>query len=216
MLTKRISSLVMVILSGVLLLNLFGCTIVFQKGRKSDIEKIRSLEEEVDRLSSIKAELEEKLKGMKGVSLNMEARGLVITFLDEILFDSGKARIKNDAFAALDEVASVITAKAADLNVGVEGHTDNVPIKFSGWKSNWELSTARATSVLHYLIEKGVLPGKLSATGFGEFRPVDSNDTAKGRLKNRRVEIVILPELKKIPGEDKSSPKMLEPTENLK
>lgn len=193
-----------------------GCTVIFQKGRKTDIDKIRQLQEEVDRLNQIKAELEEKLRGMEGVSLSMEDRGLVITFLDEILFDSGKAKIRSEAFSALDKVAGVITDKAADMNVGVEGHTDNVPIRYSGWKSNWELSTARATSVLHYLVDKGVAPEKLAAIGYGEFRPVTSNDSAEGRRKNRRVEIVILPQLKKAANDAAAREEMLEPSENLK
>lgn len=216
MFTKRVLFFAGFVLVCFIFSNTIGCTIVFQKGRKSDIEKIRTLEEEVDRLSQIMAELEGKLKGMEGVSLSMEERGLVITFLDEILFDSGKAKIRSEAFPALDKVSSVITEKAADLNVGVEGHTDNEPIKFSGWKSNWELSTARATSVLYRLVEKGVLPSKLSATGYGEFHPVASNDTAEGRRKNRRVEVVILPELKKVAGQDAGPKEMLEPVENLK
>jgi chemotaxis protein MotB len=216
MFTKKVLSFGMLVCTGFVLFHLIGCTIVFQKGRKSDVEKIQSLEEEVNRLSQIKDELEQKLKGMEGVSLSMQDRGLVITFLDEILFDSGKAVIRSQAFSALDKVASVITAKAADLNVGVEGHTDNEPIKYSGWESNWELSTARATSVLHYLTEKGVLASKLAATGYGEYRPVAANDTAEGRNKNRRVEIVILPELKKVSAQNKSGEGMLEPAENLK
>lgn len=222
MFSKRFLTLAMGLTTGILLLNLTGCTIIFQKGRKSDIERIQSLQEEVDRLAGIKAELENKLKGIEGVSLSMEARGLVITFLDEILFDSGLAKIRSEAFPALDKVASVITAKAADLNVGIEGHTDNEPIKHSGWKTNWELSTARSTSVLHYLLEKGVLPEKLAAIGYGEYRPVDSNDTPEGRRKNRRVEIVILPELKKVSKDavgftsKKADTGMLEPKENLK
>jgi outer membrane protein OmpA-like peptidoglycan-associated protein len=194
-----LQSFILSLLIGFIFLNFFGCTIIFQKGRKSDVEKIQALQEEVDRLSQIKAELEQKLKGIEGVSLSMQERGLVITFLDEVLFDSGKAKIRSEAFPVLDKVTSVITAKAADLNIGIEGHTDNVPIKYSGWKSNWELSTARATSVLHYLIDKGVLPEKLAAIGYGEFRPVASNETPEGQRKNRRVEIVILPALKKIP-----------------
>lgn len=206
------------LLAGFVFTNIFGCTVVFQKGRRSDIDKIQSLEQEIDRLAMIKAELEEKLKGLEGVSLNMEDRGLVVTFLDEILFDSGKAKVRPEAFAALDKLASVITERASDLNVGVDGHTDNEPIKHSGWKTNWELSTARATSVLHYLIEKGVLPSKLAATGYGEFRPVVPNDTAANRKKNRRVEVVILPELKKVPQskESKRPSGLLEPKENLK
>ena len=76
----------------------------------------------------------------------------------------------------------------------MEGHTDNEPIKYSGWKSNWELSTARATSVLHYLVDdKGVNPKLVKAVGYGEFRPVAANDTPEGRQLNRRVEIVIQP-----------------------
>lgn len=195
---------------------LSGCTIVFQKGRRSDTDKIRSLEDEVDRLTQIRAELEEKLKGVEGVTLKREERGLVITFLDEILFDSGKAAIRPEAAPILDKVASVVVEKALDLNIGVEGHTDNDPIKHSGWKSNWELSTARATSVLHHLIEKGLRPEKLAAVGYGEYRPVAPNDSAEGRRSNRRVEVVILPELKKATAEERPSEKLLEPKENLK
>lgn len=198
MLRKKALSLGLVVLAGLVFLSVSGCTIVFQKGRKSDLEKIQSLEDENERLTKIQAELQDKLKGIEGVSLSMEERGLVITFLDEVLFDSGKAKIRTEAYTALDKVASVVVSKAPDLNIGIEGHTDNVPIKYSGWKSNWELSTARATSVLHYLLDKGVLPQKLAATGYGEYRPVATNDTTEGRLKNRRVEIVIIPELKKI------------------
>jgi chemotaxis protein MotB len=98
----------------------------------------------------------------------------------------------------LDKVAAVLTTTVSDLNIGIEGHTDNVPIKYSGWKSNWELSTARALSVLHYLEDsKNIDPKRLSATGYGEFQPVTVNDTPEGRQKNRRVEIVILPKVLK-------------------
>ena len=100
----------------------------------------------------------------------------------------------------------------ADRNITIEGHTDNQPIKYSGWKSNWELSTARATSVLHYLIDKeSVVPERLSATGYGEYRPVVTNDTKEDRQKNRRVEVIILPEVvSKVKGE------LLGREENLK
>jgi chemotaxis protein MotB len=218
MLRSRATFLFSLFLTGVLMTIFCGCTVIFQKGRKSDVERIQMLEDEVDRLSKIKAELEDKLKGIEGVSLSMEDRGLVITFLDEILFDSGKTAIRPEANNALDRVAGVITTKASDLNIGVEGHTDNEPIKFSGWKSNWELSTARATSVLHYMESKGVAPQKLAAIGYGEHRPVADNATAQGKRKNRRVEIVILPELKKItPGEKAASRSgLIEPKENLK
>ncbi len=197
---------------------LCGCTVIFQKGRRSDTERIRTLEEELDRLAAIKAELESKLTGAQGVSLSMEDRGLVVTFLDEVLFDSGKDKIKKEAFAVLDKVCGVIVAKASDLDIGVEGHTDNEPIKISGWKSNWELSTARANSVVYYLQEKGVEPGRLAAIGYGEHRPLASNDAPEGRRRNRRVEIVILPRLTKGHGSAAvaGDTGLREPLENLK
>jgi chemotaxis protein MotB len=94
----------------------------------------------------------------------------------------------------------------ADYYVGIEGHTDNIPIARSGWKSNWELSSARALAVLHYLEkEEKISPERLSAIGYGEFQPVASNDTKDGRQANRRVEIVIMPKLTKV-TESKEAP----------
>jgi chemotaxis protein MotB len=101
-------------------------------------------------------------------------------------------------------------------DIGIEGHTDNEPIRYSGWKSNWELSTARALSVLHYLIDKkGISPLRVSAIGYGEYRPVASNVDKEGRRLNRRVEIVILPKatkVKEIPGESEAIPEVKQPT----
>src|SRR3989338_4454842 len=192
-----------------------GCSITFQKGRRSDIERIRSLNYEIEALSARLEELQsekdnelselEKTKrllekrlqkeiGDKEVRLEMAEKGLAIIFLAEVLFDSGKADIKQEALGVLDKVADVLKENIGDRNIGIEGHTDNEPIKHSGWKSNWELSTARATSVLHYIVDnKGIEPEKVSATGYGEYRPVSPNDTSEGRRQNRRVEIVILP-----------------------
>ena len=102
-----------------------------------------------------------------------------------------------------------------DLNIGIEGHTDNEPIEYSGWKSNWELSTARALSVLHYLADQeGIAPQRLSAVGYGEYKPVASNDTKEGRRLNRRVEIVILPKITKVDSLKAKQPRQQE--ENLK
>ena len=180
----------------VLALGFSGCTIILQKGRRTDIEKISKLKNDMTELERAKAELEKQLQdeiNNKQVKVEMQDKGLVITFVSEVLFDSGKAKLRKDSFSKLDKVASVLNTTVADLNVGIEGHTDNQPIKRSGWKSNWELSTARALSVLHYLSDKSVAQPRLAAIGYGEFKPVDSNDTAEGRQKNRRVEIVILP-----------------------
>jgi chemotaxis protein MotB len=180
----------------VLALGLSGCTIILQKGRRTDIEKISKLKNDMSELERAKDELEKRLQdeiNNKQVKVEMQDKGLVITFVSEVLFDSGKAKLRKDSYEKLDKVAGVLNTTVADLNVGVEGHTDNKPIKRSGWKSNWELSTARALSVLHYLSDKSVAEPRLAAIGYGEYKPVDTNDTKEGRQKNRRVEIVILP-----------------------
>ena len=174
-----------------------GCAVGFYKGRPSDKAKIEELKDELARLREAKSMLDTKLRSeinSDQVSLTMDDRGIVITFVAEVLFDSGKADLKQDGKNMLKKVASVINQEAAENEIGVEGHTDNVPIKHSGWKSNWELSAARATSVLHYLISDcGLAPDKLSATGYGEYRPVKSNNTKEGKQANRRVEIIIKP-----------------------
>lgn len=203
-------------------ITLAGCTFVFQAGRRSDVRKIQELTEQVDELSRARKLLEKNLSQEikdKQVKLEMMEKGLVITVVGDLLFDSGKAKIKNEAEPLLDKVASVLKENVPRLNVGIEGHTDNQPIKHSGWKSNWELSTARALSVLHYLVnQKGISPNRLSAIGYGEYRSVASNNTSQGRQLNRRVEIVILPEFTKV-KETKAQTKessLKEPLENLK
>jgi chemotaxis protein MotB len=174
-----------------------GCAVGFYKGRPSDKAKIEELKDELSRLREAKSLLEDKLRreiDAKQIKLEMGERGLVITFVAEVLFDSGKAKLRSEGKDILKKVADVLKDEGIENEIGIEGHTDNEPIKYSGWKSNWELSTARATSVLHYLIDNGGLQAdKLSATGYGEHHPVASNDTSEGRQKNRRVEIVIKP-----------------------
>jgi len=187
---------------------LSGCAVNFYKQSPRSKKKIEALQtkvnelealrrQEQDRFEEVKRMLESKLRDQISndqVSLMDVEGGIAIVLSDNVLFDSGKAQLKEDAFPVLNKVADIITSKVPDKNIGVAGHTDNVPITHSSWKSNWELSTARATNVLHYLLEKGVLSERLSATGYGENRPVASNSTSAGRARNRRVEIVILPE----------------------
>lgn len=202
----------------VLVLGISGCTFIFQKGRRSDVQKIEQLSRELDELSRAKRLLEDRLSkeiADKQVSLQMMEKGLVITVLGDLLFDSGKAKIRAEAYNVLDKVSGVLNEDVPEYNVGIEGYTDNQPIRFSGWKSNWELSSARALSVLHYLIdEKGIAPQRLSALSYGEYRPVEENDTKEGRQLNRRVEIVILPQITKVKGEEK--PIKTEPPAKLK
>jgi chemotaxis protein MotB len=212
------NQLLKAILIVLLSLTFAGCTFVFQTGRRSDVQKIEELSSQLDELNQAKRLLEDRLKQEiqdKQVRLQMMEKGLVITFVADVLFDSGKAKIRNEAYSLLDKVAVVLKENVPQFSVGIEGHTDNEPIKVSGWKSNWELSTARALSVLHYLSEeKGISPQRLSAIGYGEYRPVASNDNNEGRQMNRRVEIVILPQVKKVKGQ--AEPRTLETKENLK
>lgn len=191
---KALISVALLVAVVLITFSLTGCTIIFQRGRPQHVEKISQLQRELDDLERARAELQDKIGREKGVKVEMMDRGLVITFLNEVLFDSGKAKLKTEALSTLEKVAGVLKTTVRDLNVGIEGHTDNVPIKYSGWKSNWELSAARALSVLHYLVDdQDVAPQRLTQAGYGEFRPVASNDTKEGRQQNRRVEIVILP-----------------------
>jgi len=201
-----------------LALALAGCTFIFQAGRRSDKLKIDELSSQLDELSRAKKMLEGKLSqeiNDKQVKLQMMEKGLVITVVGDLLFDSGKAKIRTEAYPLMDKVAGILTDNMSQFNVGIEGYTDNQPIRHSGWESNWELSTARALSVLHYLVnEKGLSPERLSAIGFGEYRPVASNDAREGRQQNRRVEIVIQPKISKV--KESGSPSIEERAANLK
>jgi chemotaxis protein MotB len=121
---------------------------------------------------------------------------LTVRVLDRILFDSGSARIKPSGQEVLRKVADTVRT-LTDQEVHIEGHTDNVPIKESYrdvFATNWELSTARATGVARFLQEKATVdPRSLAAVGYGEYRPVEPNDTPDGRSQNRRIEIVLVP-----------------------
>jgi chemotaxis protein MotB len=110
---------------------------------------------------------------------------------DQVLFDLGKADLRPEGRAVLDGLASAL--KEVPNDIAVEGHTDNRPISGFPFPSNWELSTARATSVLRYLVDdKGLDRKRISAAGYGEERPVVPNDTPAHQAQNRRVEIVVL------------------------
>jgi chemotaxis protein MotB len=125
------------------------------------------------------------------VKFRLEARGLVVTIVsDKVLFELGQADLRPEGREVVDKLAAAIGR--LPNNLAVEGHTDNVPIS-GRYASNWELSTARATTVLRELIERhGIAGGRLSAAGYADERPVATNDTVDGRSANRRVELVVL------------------------
>lgn len=127
------------------------------------------------------------------VEVSINRRGLVVSLKEAGFFNSGQAFLKQDSYDVLDTIVEAMVPYSNPIRV--EGHTDNLPISTSQFPSNWELSTARATNVLKYLIKsRDIEPEKISAAGFGEFRPVADNTTPENRAKNRRVDLVLLSE----------------------
>ncbi len=131
-------------------------------------------------------------KGLQDyISVEKVERGVSVILVDSLLFQSGRADLKAESKGVLLDIAAVLNE--IDNQIIIEGHTDNLPIHTYMFASNWELSTARAVVVTRFLVESaGVDPTRISAQGYGEFRPITSNDTAEGKAKNRRVNILIL------------------------
>jgi chemotaxis protein MotB len=126
------------------------------------------------------------------VRVTQSAHGIAIEINASVLFASGQASLEPGSIKALRAVGGVLAKVPNDIQV--EGFTDNTPINTVAFPSNWELSTARASSVVRLLAESGAPTERLVAVGYGEFRPVDSNSTPEGRARNRRVTIMILSE----------------------
>ncbi len=125
------------------------------------------------------------------VSVGITKRGLVVSLKEAGFFNSGSSEVKKSSLELLSKVADSLSSYSNPIRV--EGNTDDVPIRSAAFKSNWELSTARATNIVHYLIDAyGFAPDKISAVGYGEYRPIADNSTEEGRRKNRRVDIVLL------------------------
>lgn len=138
--------------------------------------------------------------------LKVAIRGgrMLIALPNDILFDSGQTAVKPDGKTALSKVAQVLST-VGDRDFLVAGHTDNVPIRTALFPSNWELSTRRAVEVVHILVAQGMSPKVLAAAGYGEYDPVAANDTPEHRAQNRRIEIVLQPNISDLPPLDETS-----------
>lgn len=123
------------------------------------------------------------------VRLLETSRGVTIEINDSILFSPGQASLQPASISAMRAIASVLAA--SDFPITIEGHTDNIPIATAQFPSNWELSALRATTVLRLFNDSGVGAERLTAIGYGETRPVETNTTPEGRARNRRVSILI-------------------------
>ena len=150
-----------------------------------DLEELKSALEEYATSSNLEEE----------ITVSIDERGLIIRFMDRVLFDPGKAELKPEAREILDTVAEILQRdEFKDKAIKVEGHADTTPVSpKDGFPTNWELSTARATNVLRYLVEqRGIEGERISASGYSYYRPIAPNDTKENKAKNRRVDIVIL------------------------
>ena len=144
-------------------------------------------------IDAIKAKLD-KFAADNGLQLTLvtisEERGLVVSIQETLLFESGSADVTARAKDILEKVSTVLAV--APNQIKVEGHTDNLPINTAKFPSNWELSVMRSINVVHILQHDGITADRLSAAGYGEYRPLGSNDTDAGRAKNRRIDLVVL------------------------
>lgn len=151
---------------------------------KSEEQKLEQLKSEVDKY------LEKN--GMKdSVNTQIDERGLVVSLNDSLFFDSGRADVKPESQKKITEIGKILNQLGNYMRI--EGHTDNVPISNGEFSSNWKLSCARAANVTEFFIANcNIQPEKLSAVGYGEYRPILDNSTEEGRARNRRVDIIIV------------------------
>jgi chemotaxis protein MotB len=164
-----------------------------QQGASSS-SQTQAAEQEQNEFARIKAELEAYARthgfGNK-VQAVIEPQGLVIRVLtDDLLFASGQASLEPEADSLLDEISNLLNVDETHP-IDVEGNTDDIPIHSDLYPSNWELSAARASTVVRFLIERGVSPSRLTAIGYADQHPIASEATAAGRARDRRVEIVM-------------------------
>ncbi len=147
---------------------------------------------------SLQADLANKM-----VELEETNNGIIVRFPSETAFQSGGAELAPAAFASLDKIIPILKRTPGDIKVG--GHTDNVPISTLQFRSNWDLSAARATSVVHYFLRKGLSKKRLTSQGYADSRPLVENKTPEARARNRRVEISI-----EVPEDTRDAQKILE------
>ena len=158
----------------------------------------KTQKEKVQKVSTTYQDLLEKMKKeiSEGQITISELKGkLTVNMVDAILFDTGKAEVKQEGLEVLKKVISILKGET-EKAIRIEGHTDNVPISGNLAKrfpTNWELSATRAINVTRFLQEQGIDPDVLSAVAYGEYKPISDNETPEGRAMNRRIEIILIP-----------------------
>lgn len=173
-------------------------TIEDQAKRLNDLQTM--IQSQRDVMNKLKNSISDALMKYKTDQLFVYIKdgSVYVSLQEKLLFKSGSDLVDPIGVAALKSLAVVLN-NTKDINVMIEGHTDNVPIKTAQFKDNWDLSTARATSIVRILtIDNGFDPARITASGKGEFKPVKPNDTAEGRADNRRTEVILSPDLKEL------------------
>ncbi len=164
---------------------------------QAQMATLSNIEAETKRRNEIYAQFIHRLQSMIDggqLTVSIEQGRIVINLPNNVLFKSGSANLNPEGKEALEQIAAVLS-QFSDRRFQIEGHTDNRPIKSARFPSNWELSTSRALTVVHLLTAMNVAPENLSAAGFGEFHPRADNKTEEGLKLNRRIEIIMLPNL---------------------
>lgn len=164
------------------------------------LELKKLLDKQDSMVAKINQLVQDALLGFDSDELTIEAKNgkLYVTMQDKLLFESGKDEVQKKGIKALKILAAVLNDNE-DINIEIEGHTDNVPINTEKYEDNWDLSVARATSIVRILTDKYNVDSKrITASGRGEYYPVEKNDTDAGKTKNRRTEIILSPDLEEL------------------
>jgi chemotaxis protein MotB len=175
---------------------------------QNEMDSLRRVHAQAEQRNELYRTLVARLRDAIGAgTLAVEVRKgkMLVKLGDAILFDPGQAVLKSDGQRALRQVAQALK-EIPDRDFLVAGHTDNRPIKNSPYASNWDLSTARAVTVVRFLQGEGVDPRRLAAAGYSEFDALADNDTPDSRALNRRIEVVVLPRIDELPQIDISEP----------
>ena len=184
------------------------------KGKADELQAgMDNLQKRLDELEQQKKQAEaraamfrslvEKLRSMVDagqIKVTVRNGRMLLVLPNDILFDSGKTELKAEGKDAIAKVAKVLATMPADRHFLVAGHTDNLPIHSKKFRSNWELSTERAVEVVRLLIDSGMKPSQVGAAGYAEYDPAADNATPDGQKQNRRIEIVVEPNLSELPS----------------
>lgn len=173
---------------------------------------VADMKKAISELNARRAEAEKRITEFKDLtskfktmvdagklSVKIAAGRMVVALSTDVLFASGSAKLSKAGKTAIEEVAALLKS-IPDKNFQIEGHTDNVPIKTSQFASNWELASARAINVHTAMLNAGMTPERISAASFGPTRPIADNAVPEGKSANRRIEIVVIPDLSSLPG----------------